>query len=804
MRKKIKASGKKQSAGTSAVIKGMWSAFGIFVAALFLLFILVYNGIIGYMPPIEELKNPSDMFASTIYSADGEEMGRFYRSKGNRVYVDFDQMSRHLSDALIATEDVRFESHSGIDARAIMRAILKRVILRQKSAGGGSTITQQLAKQLYSPKSNNIFERALQKPIEWVIAMKLERYYTKDEIIKMYFNQFDFLNNAVGIKTAAYVYFGKDPRDLNIEESAMLVGMCKNPSYYNPLRHEERTRDRRNVVLEQMVKAGKLTQAECDSLKQLPIELAYHKVDHNDGLAPYFREELRRVMTATEPKPEEYGSNRQAFGDDSIAWQENPLFGWCNKHKKPNGDNYDIYTDGLKIYTTIDSRMQAYAENAVKKHLGGYLQPAFIRERRGTKNPYTNNTQELSAKAKQAVIKSAMRRTERHRAMKKAGYSEEEIEKSFNTPVEMHLFSYSGEIDTVMTPMDSLLYVKTFLRCGMMSMDPITGHVKAYVGGPNFKFFKYDMASRGRRQIGSTVKPFVYSYAVHNGGLTPCDVRPGGAPNVRWYNDVWNPRGVGGTMTLKSALTHSTNSVSAGFMKGTSPNWIEEEGYYVFPPSELAKWMHSFGITGSWDIVPALSLGVSEITVQEMVSAYTAFANSGMRTPPIYVTRITDNQGNVLDEFTAKPDQVFNEDTFYKMLSMLMSVVDSGTGARLRSSYNIKAEMGGKTGTTNFNADGWFMGFTPELVTGVWVGGEDRFIHFNGMAMGQGAAMALPIYGIYMRSVYGDSALPYSENVKFQFPAGFDPCHSELGYYRSSDGEESTEDTGPESVVELF
>ncbi len=786
------------------MIKGMWSAFGIFVAALFLLFILVYNGIIGYMPPIEELKNPSDMFASTIYSADGEEMGRFYRSKGNRVYVDFDQMSRHLSDALIATEDVRFESHSGIDARAIMRAVLKRVILRQKSAGGGSTITQQLAKQLYSPKSNNIFERALQKPIEWVIAMKLERYYTKDEIIKMYFNQFDFLNNAVGIKTAAYVYFGKDPRDLNIEESAMLVGMCKNPSYYNPLRHEERTRDRRNVVLEQMVKAGKLTQAECDSLKQLPIELAYHKVDHNDGLAPYFREELRRVMTATEPKPEEYGSNRQAFEDDSIAWQENPLFGWCNKHKKPNGDNYDIYTDGLKIYTTIDSRMQAYAENAVKKHLGGYLQPAFIRERRGTKNPYTNNTQELSAKAKQAVIKSAMRRTERHRAMKKAGYSEEEIEKSFNTPVEMHLFSYSGEIDTVMTPMDSLLYVKTFLRCGMMSMDPITGHVKAYVGGPNFKFFKYDMASRGRRQIGSTVKPFVYSYAVHNGGLTPCDVRPGGAPNVRWYNDVWNPRGVGGTMTLKSALTHSTNSVSAGFMKGTSPNWIEEEGYYVFPPSELAKWMHSFGITGSWDIVPALSLGVSEITVQEMVSAYTAFANSGMRTPPIYVTRITDNQGNVLDEFTAKPDQVFNEDTFYKMLSMLMSVVDSGTGARLRSSYNIKAEMGGKTGTTNFNADGWFMGFTPELVTGVWVGGEDRFIHFNGMAMGQGAAMALPIYGIYMRSVYGDSALPYSENVKFQFPAGFDPCHSELGYYRSFDGEESTEDTGPESVEELF
>ncbi len=804
MKKKTNNTSKKNSARTGSVIRWMWRVFGIFVAALFVLFILVYNGIIGYMPPIEELKNPSDMFASTIYSADGEEMGRYYRSKGNRVYVDFDQMSRHLSDALIATEDVRFESHSGIDARAIMRAMVKRVILRQKAAGGGSTITQQLAKQLYSPKSNNIFERALQKPIEWVIAMKLERFYTKDEIIKMYFNQFDFLNNAVGIKSAAFVYFGKDPRDLNLQESAMLVGMCKNPSYYNPLRHEERTKARRNVVFEQMVKADKLTQAECDSLKQLPIELSYHRVDHNDGLAPYFREELRRIMTATEPRLEDYGSNHQAFKDDSIAWENNPLFGWCHKNKKPNGDYYDIYTDGLKIYTTIDSRMQTHAENAVRKHMGGYLQPAFTRERRGTKNPYTNNTQELSSKAKQAVIQSAIRRTERHRVLKKAGYSEEDILKNFNTPIEMQVFSYSGAIDTVMTPMDSMLYVKTFLRCGMMSMDPLTGHVKAYVGGPDFKFFKYDMASRGRRQIGSTVKPFVYSYAVDQAGLTPCDVRPGGAPNIRWYNDVWNPRGVGGTMTLKAALTHSTNSVSAGFMKGTSPNWIEEQGYYVFPPSELAKWMHSFGITSELDPVPALSLGVGEITVQEMVSAYTAFANKGMRTSPVYVTRITDNQGNVLAEFAPNAEMVFNEDTFYKMASMLMSVVDSGTGARLRGSYNIKAEMGGKTGTTNFNADGWFMGFTPELVTGVWVGGEDRFIHFNGMAMGQGAAMALPIYGIYMRSVYADSALPYSENVKFQFPPDFDPCYSELGYYRSFGGDEATEDEGPEVVDGLF
>ena len=791
---------------TIKTIRWMWRLFGIFVAALFVLFILIYNGIIGYMPPIEELKNPTDSFASTIFSADGEEMGRYYISKGNRVYVDFDQMSHYLTDALVATEDSRFESHSGIDARALMRAVIKRVILRQKAAGGGSTITQQLAKQLYSPKSNSIFERALQKPIEWVIAMKLERFYTKDEIIKMYFNQFDFLNNAVGIKSAAYVYFGKDPRDLNIQESAMLVGMCKNPSLYNPLRHEERTKARRNVVFEQMEKAGKITRQECDSLKQLPIELAYHRVDHNDGLAPYFREELRRIMTAKKPERSDYPDwNYQYYVDDSVAWETNPLYGWCQKNRKPNGDNYDIYTDGLKIYTTIDSRMQTYAENAVKKHLGGYLQPAFTRERRGTKNPYTNNTAELSSKAKQNLIKHAIRQSARYRALQAAKMSEEEIMANFNKPIEMHLFSYSGEIDTLMSPMDSLLYVKTYLRCGVLSMDPVTGHVKAYVGGPSFKFFKYDMAGRGRRQIGSTVKPFVYSKAVQDYGLTPCSVRPGGSPNVHWYNDVWNPKGVGGTMTLKSALTHSTNSISAGFMKGTSPNWIEEQGYEVFSPKELASWMHSFGITSKLDPVPALSLGACEISLLEMVSAYTAFANGGMRVAPIFVSRITDNQGNVLAEFSPQQTEVLNEDTYYKMVSMLTSVVDSGTGARLRGSYGIKAEMGGKTGTTNYNADGWFMGFTPELVTGVWVGGDERYIHFNTMAYGQGAAMALPVYGIYMKNVYGDNALPYSEKVKFHFPPSYDPCYSELGHYYNGPSGGNDEGGGePEAIEGLF
>ena len=764
------------------IVKRMWMVFGGLVAMVVLLFILIYNGIIGYMPEIDQLKNPTDKFASTIYSAGGEEMGRYYRSKGNRVYVDFDQLSPHLHDALVATEDARFEDHSGIDVRAIGRAIIKRVIMGQKSAGGGSTITQQLAKQLYSPESSNIFERALQKPIEWVIAVKLERYYTKDEIIKMYFNQFDFLNNAVGIKTAAMVYFGKDPSQLNLQESATLVGMCKNPSYYNPLRHSERTRERRNVVLDQMVKVGYISQADGEAVKQTPLVLNYHKVDHNDGLAPYFREELRRVMTAHKPDPKNYPSwNRQAYVDDSTAWEVNPLYGWCNKNTKADGTHYDIYSDGLKIYTTIDERMQQYAEKAVKQHMSKTLQPAFLRERGGTKNPYTNNRAELSAAGKQALINNAIKRSERYRVLKKQGMSENEIMSNFRQPVQMKLFSYDGDYETTMTPYDSLLYTKSFLRCAMMSMDPVTGHVKAYVGGPDFRFFKYDMVATGRRQIGSTVKPFVYSKAINDFGLTPCSMRPGGAPNIHWYNELWNPKGVGGTMTLKQALTHSTNSISAGFMRGTRPNWIEERGYPVYSPSELAKWMHSFGITSHLEPVPSLSLGISEITVREMVAAYSAFANGGMRVEPIYVTRITDNKGNVVAEFNAQQTEIMSEDTYLKMLSMLMSVVDHGTGARLRSQYGIKAEMGGKTGTTNFNSDGWFMGFTPELVTGVWVGGEERYIHFVSTAMGQGAEAALPILGLFMKSVYADSQLPYNQSTKFVFPKDFRECGDELG-----------------------
>ncbi len=782
-----------RQARNKRIVRRMWQAFGIFVALIVIVFVLIYNGIIGYMPPIAELKNPTDKFASTLYSSDGQEMGRIYKSKGNRVYVDFDQLSKHLSDALIATEDVRFMNHSGIDARAILRSVIKRIILGKTSAGGGSTITQQLAKQLYAPKSDNLFQRALQKPIEWVIAMKIERYYTKDEIIKMYFNQFDFLNNAVGIKTAAHVYFGKDPSALNVQESAMLVGMCKNPSYYNPLRYPERAKQRRNVVLALMRKAGYLSDAECSSLQQTPIELHYHKVNKNDGMAPYFREELRRMMMAKEPHMSDYPEwNRQAFYDDSVEWVNNPLYGWCNKNHKADGSTYDIYSDGLKIYTTIDSRMQKYLEEAVHQHMGGTIEPNFLRERGGTRNPYSNNPEEVSAKQRQQLIKNAIRQTDRYRALKAQGKSENEIMSNFNTLTDMHMFTYNGETDRVMTPLDSLLYMKSYLRCGVMSMDPQTGYIKAYVGGPDFKFFKYDMVSTGRRQIGSTMKPFLYTLAMEN-GYTPCDRLLNTQPVI----NGWAPRNsghgrIGQMVDLRWALTYSNN-------------WISAKLIDALKPANLVSTLHNFGISNKLDTVPALCLGPCDVSVKEMVSAYSAFANKGMRAQPMFVTRICDNSGNVLAEFTPQQTEVMSEDAYYKILSMLLNVVDAGTGARLRYAYQIQAQMGGKTGTTNYNADGWFMGFTPDLVTGVWVGGEERYIHFASMAYGQGAEMALPIYGIYMKKVYDDPSLPYSQSTKFDFPADFNPCGGHVGYEGDRIGDrnaESHESTQESDVME--
>lgn len=738
--------------------------------------VMIYHGYIGYMPPVEGLLNPEDRFASRLFTSDGVEMGRFYQSRNNRVYADYSEISPNVINALIATEDERFMQHSGIDIMALSRVLFKTILLRQKNAGGGSTITQQLAKQLYSPESDGLMDRFIQKPVEWAIAVKLERYYTKEEIIKMYLNQFDFLNNAVGIKTAAHVYFNTTPDSLKIEQAAMLVGMAKNPSLYNPARADRKDAavGRRNVVLQQMLKADLITEAECDSLCALPLEVKFTKVDHKDGIAPYFREAVRLMMQAKEPRRGDYPDwDQQRFVDDSIQWATNPLYGWVEKNPKPDGTKYNIYTDGLRIYTSIDSRMQKYAEEAVIDHLKNTLQPQFDREK-GSRGPYTTNSAELGQLTPRKLIDRAIRQSERYRVLKNAGMSDAEIMEEFDKPVDMTVFSYDGgQVQKTMSPRDSVVYQKMFLRAGFMSMDPLTGHVKAYVGGPNFHFFQYDMAGVGRRQIGSTVKPFLYTYAFEE-GFTPCDMFLNAQPSITLpTGEVWAPRNtgharIGEMVDLYWALTNSNNWISARLMSELSP-------------STLARTMHTFGITNHLDPVVSLCLGPCDVSVREMVTAYTAFSNKGLRVDPIYVTKITDNNGNVISEFTPQYTEVMSQEAYFKMVNILQNVINSGTGSRLRRApYNITAVMGGKTGTTNYNADGWFMGFTPNLVSGVWVGGDERYIHFNRMAQGQGAAMALPIYGLYMKKVYADKSLPYSQTLQFpEPPAGFSPCYKE-------------------------
>ena len=752
------------------VVKIRWSFIARISLVCVFIFFSIAKGWIGYMPPVEDLENPNYKFATEVFSEDGKVLGTYSYSKENRVFVGYNDLSPNIINALIATEDVRFAEHSGIDAYALTRAIVKRGILMQKNAGGGSTITQQLSKQLYSPSADNVMERLFQKPIEWVIAVKLERYYTKEEILTMYLNKFDFLNNAVGIKTAAFTYFGCEPKDLKIEEAATLVGMCKNPSLYNPVRYNERSRGRRNVVLDQMRKAGYITEAERDSLQALPLKLKYNRVDHKEGLATYFREYLRGVLTAKKPDKANYrGWQMQKYYEDSLDWENNPLFGWCEKNTKKDGTKYNLYTDGLKIYTTLDSRMQQYAEDAVTEHLKE-LQGYFFKEKKGAKKaPYTFR---LTQEQVDEILGRAMRLSDRYRIMKKAGATEAEIKKAFDTPEEMSVFSWEGEKDTIMTPMDSIRYYKFFLRAGFMSMDPRSGHVKAYVGGPNYHYFQYDMAMVGRRQVGSTIKPFLYTLAMEN-GFSPCDeVRHVEYTLIDENGKPWTPRNankklIGDMVTVKWGLANSDNWITAYLMSKLNPY-------------NLKRLIHTFGVRNR-DIVPSVSLclGPCEISVGEMVSAYTAFPNKGIRVAPLFVTRIEDNDGNVLATFAPEMQEVISVSSAYKMLVMLRAVVNEGTGGRVRR-LGVKADMGGKTGTTNYNADGWFMGFTPSLVSGCWVGGEDRDIHFDTMLHGQGASMALPIWTKYMVKVLGDKSLGYDENETFQLPEGYDPCKDDV------------------------
>ncbi|MCD7711000.1 MAG: transglycosylase domain-containing protein [Porphyromonadaceae bacterium] len=721
------------------------------------------------MPPIEALQNPKDKLASEIYSADMVSIGRYYMEQGNRISIDYDQIPEPIIEALVATEDVRFYDHSGIDLKALVRAFVKRGVMQQRSAGGGSTITQQLAKLLYSPTAGTVKERLFQKPIEWVIAVQLEYFYTKEEIVSMYFNKFDFLFEAVGLQSAAMIYFGKTPKELTVEEAAVLVGMCKNPRLYNPILYPDRSVERRNVVLEQMYKAGYLTQAKRDSLQRLPLKTHFTRVNHESGVAPYFREHIRQMMTAREPNRRNYREwQRQQYIDDSIAWETNPLYGWCYKNRKADGSPYNLYTDGLKIYSTIDSRMQAYAEEAVAEYLGEYLQPLFEKEKKNSpKGPFTRD---LLRDEVESIMNRAKEQSDRYRVMKAHGASSDEITAAFETPVPMRLFSWSGPLDTIMSPMDSIRYCKTLLRTGMMSIDTQSGHVKAYVGGIDFHRFKYDMVSGSRRQVGSTIKPFLYTLAMEE-GYTPCDLVPNVQPNIfdPYTGEVWSPRNStnersGEYVTLRWALSRSVNWVSA-YLIGR------------LTPSSLVRLMRSFGIRGEIDPVMSLCLGSADVSVEEMVTAYTAFSNHGLRVDPVYVSRIEDNFGNVITDFVPQVSEVFSESTYRKMLPMLCDVIDHGTGIRLRYRYGIKAKMGGKTGTTNNNSDGWFMGFTPSLATGVWVGGEDRSIHFDNMSEGQGASTALPIYATYIQKVYADTTLMYTPTETFAVDSLiFVPC----------------------------
>ena len=745
----------------------LWALLaGGFVSAI-VGFFAIWFGWIGYMPDIEDLQNPINRFATQVYSSDGKVIGTWNLNKENRIVIPYKKMSPYLVQALVATEDERFYEHSGIDFRALGRAIIKRGILGQTNAGGGSTITQQLAKQLYSSTAQSAAQRMFQKPIEWVIAIKLERYYTKEEIIALYLNYFDFLHNAVGIKTAANTYFNKEPKDLTVCEAATLIGLCKNPSFFNPVRYPERAKERRNVVLSQMVKAGYMDHAEYLNYSSEPLTLNFHRTDHKDGTATYLREFLRQYMMAKRPVRTDYPSwNNVQFVADSIAWDTDPLYGWCNKNFKKDGSPYNVYSDGLKVFTTIDSRMQKYAEEAVYQHVARYLQPAFDKENKPKpSSPYSDK---LTPQLIRNIQNSSITQSERWRTMKAAGCTPEEIKEAFRKKIEMTVFTYHGDIDTLMSPLDSIRYYKGFLRSGFMSMDPKTGAVKAYVGGLDYPHFMYDMVSLGRRQVGSTIKPFLYSLAMEN-GFTPCDYAPNRQQTYIVAGRPWTPRNVsharyGQMVPLKWGLAQSNNWISAYLMSKLNPN-------------QFVQILHDFGIHNP-DIHPSLSLclGPCEVSVSEMVSAYTVFANHGIRTAPMFVSRIEDNEGNTIATFQPRMNEVIGAANAMKMLTMLMGVVDNGTAGRLRYRYNFQGQIGAKTGTTKNNSDGWFIGFTPQLVSGCWVGGEDRDIHFDRGQMGQGATMALPIWAIFMKKVYADRSLGIDPMAKFDLPEDYNPC----------------------------
>ncbi|GAA4295589.1 penicillin-binding protein 1A [Aestuariibaculum suncheonense] len=733
----------------SKYIRWFWMLFTAGVLAVVLIFLLASWGAFGEMPDHTVLENPKTNLATEIISSDGKTLGKFYFND-NRTPVGFDDLPKDLVNALIATEDARFEQHSGVDAIGTLRAVVKL-----GSGGGASTISQQLAKQLFHGEgSKNIVERILQKVKEWIIAIRLERQYTKEEIIAQYFNIYDFLNNADGIRSAASIYFDKEPMELDLKESAMLVGMFKNAALFNPRVREELTRQRRNTVLSQMAKYGYITDAVKDSLQKTELDIKYTPQSHRDGIATYFRGYLDTFMKD-----------------------------WIKNNPKPDGTKWNLYNDGLKIYTTIDSRMQQYAEDAVQKHMAK-LQKEFFHQNTPDRNP-TAPFLDLSKEEIDALMKNGMRQSERWRHMKyDLGKSNKEIEASFQKPVPMSVFAWKegkpSEIDTIMKPIDSMRYYKSFLRTGMMSMDPQTGHVKAWVGGMNYRHFQYDMVKQGKRQVGSTFKPFVYATAVDQLHLSPCDEFPNTPfciEKLKYGNmEDWCPKNsdgkYGGMMTLKNALANSVNTVTARLMDKVGPETVIEL-------------VDKLGVDSEIPPVPSIALGTADLSVYEMVGAYSTFANKGVYTKPVMVTTIEDKNGTILYQFKPETRDVVGEETAYVTVKLLEGVTRGGSGTRLRGNwgvnnqvykevitgypYELENPIAGKTGTTQNQSDGWFMGMVPNLVTGVWVGGEDRSVHFKSITYGQGATMALPIWGMYMKSCYADETLNVSK-ADFEAP----------------------------------
>ncbi len=748
-------------------IRWFWALYAIPFIVVVVLFFLISKEVLGPMPTFEQLENPENNLAAEVYSEDGFLLGKFYIQ--NRTWTQYGDISPHIIDALIATEDIRFYKHSGIDLKGLARVIVRTFLMGQKQAGGGSTITQQLAKNLF-PRDTTYYRFGLVRKVklgitkfkEWQTAVKLEKQYTKEEIITMYLNVFDFLYQAVGVRSAASVYFNTTPDSLNIEQSAMLIGMAKNPAYYNPIRRYDETLKRRNIVLSQMVKYGYLAKEVYDSLNNLPIELDFQEESHISGLATYFREYLRTTMIKPEPKRRFFLFNDQ-FEEAVYEWENNPLYGWCRKNRKPDGSNYNLYRDGIKIYTTINSKLQQFAEASVREHLAE-LQETFMEKVSELKNPPFSD--DLEIEEIEGIMESSIRRTERYRSLRNAGVSNDSILAVFNTPVEMTVFSWdTTAIDTVISPLDSILYYKYFVRSGLMSMHPHTGYVKAYVGGPDFRYFKFDAVKTQKRQVGSTIKPFLYTLAMQD-GYSPCYRVPNVPQTFKDNDSTWTPASSGrkefwGKMvTLKWGLANSENYVSAWLMK-------------QFNPQSVIEVMQKMGIRSRIDPVNSVFLGTSDITLYELVGSYATFDNKGVYTEPIFVTRIEDKDGNVLLKFTPRIEEAISEENAYLMLNLLEGVVKEGTAGRLRWKYELMNQIGGKTGTTQNHSDGWFVGVTPNLVTGIWTGWEDRSIHFDNLGLGSGANMALPVFGFFMKKIYEDEMFGIMEADEFEPPLQF-------------------------------